>query len=100
MYLLKLLKLANRRPPPPPTKYYGSFAAAGSSPVAVDQHYFNLPWGGVRKSNLPYALEPENDGSLNYDDPDSTSYVPLCMWGDDEPGKCCEENVIAFIIIW
>ena len=46
----------------------------------------NIPWSGVRPSNLPFALEPETDGTLNYEDPSTVDYCPICAWGDDEPG--------------
>jgi len=56
-------------------------------PEHVDQTYFNLPWSGVRRSNLPFLLEPNKDtGVLSYDDPDTVDYCPLCNWGDDQPG--------------
>ena len=55
--------------------------------ILLDQTYFNLPWSGVRPSNLPYALEPETDGTLNYEDPSTVDYCPICAWGgNDEPG--------------
>jgi len=57
------------------------------APEHVDQTYFNFPWSGVRRSNLPYALEPDKDtGELSYDDPDTVHYCPLCGWGNDQPG--------------
>eukprot|EP00574_Skeletonema_japonicum_P013027 CAMPEP_0201715774 /NCGR_PEP_ID=MMETSP0593-20130828/1885_1 /ASSEMBLY_ACC=CAM_ASM_000672 /TAXON_ID=267983 /ORGANISM="Skeletonema japonicum, Strain CCMP2506" /LENGTH=758 /DNA_ID=CAMNT_0048205371 /DNA_START=26 /DNA_END=2299 /DNA_ORIENTATION=+ len=57
------------------------------APELTDQTYFNLPWSGVRRSNLPFALEPNKDtGELSYDDPDTVDYCPLCPWGNDEVG--------------
>ena len=46
----------------------------------------NITLVGVRPSNLPFALEPETDGTLNYEDPSTVDYCPICAWGDDEPG--------------
>jgi hypothetical protein len=65
-----------------------SFAPENAvAPELVDQTYFNVPWTGVRRSNLPYALEPDKDtGELSYDDPDTVHYCPLCPWGQDAPG--------------
>ena len=56
-------------------------------PELVDQTYFNTPWSGVRRSNLPFALEPDYaSGALRYLNPDSVDYCPLCGWGSDDPG--------------
>eukprot|EP00584_Thalassiosira_punctigera_P005954 CAMPEP_0172540772 /NCGR_PEP_ID=MMETSP1067-20121228/11704_1 /TAXON_ID=265564 ORGANISM="Thalassiosira punctigera, Strain Tpunct2005C2" /NCGR_SAMPLE_ID=MMETSP1067 /ASSEMBLY_ACC=CAM_ASM_000444 /LENGTH=776 /DNA_ID=CAMNT_0013326685 /DNA_START=99 /DNA_END=2425 /DNA_ORIENTATION=+ len=50
----------------------------------VDQTYFNVGWGGVRSSTLPFALEPNPaDGTLSYDDPDTVDYLELRPWGYD-----------------
>lgn len=65
-----------------------SFAPENAvAPELVDQTYFNTPWTGVRRSNLPFALEPNKDtGELSYDNPDTVDYCPLCPWGSDEYG--------------
>lgn len=64
-----------------------SFAPEGSSSVDADLGYFNVPWSGVRRSNLPFVLEPNPvTGQLSFDDPDTVDYCPLCPWGNDEPG--------------
>ena len=53
----------------------------------ADLGYFNVPWSGVRRSNLPFVLEPNPvTGQLSFDDPDTVDYCPLCPWGNDEPG--------------
>jgi hypothetical protein len=77
-----------------------SFAPVGSSPTLTDQNYFNVPWSGVRPSNLPFALEPNPiTGDLSYDDPDTVDYCPLCGWGNghDDPGgaqgRCARANL-------
>ncbi|KAL7428176.1 hypothetical protein ACHAXM_001314, partial [Skeletonema potamos] len=71
------------------TEMLYNFAPVGSSPTLTDQNYFNVPWSGVRPSNLPFALEPNPiTGDLSYDDPDTVDYCPLCGWGNghDDPG--------------
>lgn len=38
-------------------------------------------------SSLPYALEPDpTTGNLPYTDPNNVRNLPLCRWGNDEPG--------------
>jgi len=55
-----------------------------STPLNVDQTYFNIGWGGVRSSSLPIALEPDfNSRTLAYTDPDAVNYLELCPWGAD-----------------
>jgi hypothetical protein len=78
-----------------------SFAPVDSSPTLTDQNYFNVPWSGVRPSNLPFTLEPSN-GDLSYDNPDTVDYCPLCGWGGgdhDVPGgaqgRCARANLQA-----
>ena len=52
----------------------------------MNQDYFNVGWGGVRSSALPYALEAHPDtGDLSYSDPAAVDYLPLCSWGRDDP---------------
>ena len=71
-----------------PLSFIQSFAPENAvAPALVDQTYFNVPWTGVRRSNLPFALEPDRyTGELSYDDPDTVDYCPLCPWGQDAPG--------------
>lgn len=70
---------------------YPSFAdpSSGVAPTEVDYTYFNVGWGGVRSSNLPYALEPgkNDDDVLDYSDPTNLDVLPLCYWGGgrDDP---------------
>jgi len=69
-----------------------------SSPHLIDQGYFNVPWSGVRPSNLPIALEPDPlSGELSYEDPDTVDYCPMCGWGLDEQGgaqgRCARDNL-------
>ena len=52
-----------------------------STPLNTHLDYFNVGWGGVRSSNLPYPLEPNSAGDLNYENPDNTSILPVCKWG-------------------
>ncbi len=55
----------------------------------MDQTFFDVAWGGVRSSSLPYALEPnQTTGTLNYANVNEVDYLPLCPWGggNDEPG--------------
>ena len=63
---------------------------SGVAPTEVDYTYFNVGWGGVRSSNLPYALEPgkNDDDVLDYSDPTNLDVLPLCYWGGgrDAPG--------------
>jgi len=55
-----------------------------STTTNVDQTYFNVGWGGVRSSSLPYALEPDpTAGTLSYDDVNDVDYLPICKWGSD-----------------
>eukprot|EP00986_Skeletonema_menzelii_P001282 scaffold338_cov155-Skeletonema_menzelii.AAC.16 len=69
------------------TEMLYNFAPTGTSPTIVDQNYFNLPWGGVRASTLPHALEPDaTTGELSYEDPNTIDYCPLCPWGSDQAG--------------
>eukprot|EP00581_Thalassiosira_minuscula_P014784 CAMPEP_0183721232 /NCGR_PEP_ID=MMETSP0737-20130205/13573_1 /TAXON_ID=385413 /ORGANISM="Thalassiosira miniscula, Strain CCMP1093" /LENGTH=1108 /DNA_ID=CAMNT_0025951205 /DNA_START=33 /DNA_END=3360 /DNA_ORIENTATION=- len=59
-----------------------------STSTNIDQRYFNVGWGGVRASTLPFALEPNpTDGSLDYADPDNVDFLYLCNWGLDDPNK-------------
>ena len=54
----------------------------------MNNNYFNVGWGGVRSSTLPYALEPSPDtGHLTYADPAAVDYLPLCPWNNDDPDK-------------
>ena len=55
-----------------------------SAQSKVNQNYFNVGWGGVRSSTLPYALEPTT-GSLEYADPDTVAPLSLCPMGADDP---------------
>ena len=80
------------------TEMIHNFAPEGSDPNKVDQTYFNLPWSGVRRSSLPFALEPNpSTGTLSYQDPDTVDYCPLCNWGNDAPGgpqgRCAREDL-------
>eukprot|EP00573_Skeletonema_grethae_P002718 CAMPEP_0201686088 /NCGR_PEP_ID=MMETSP0578-20130828/653_1 /ASSEMBLY_ACC=CAM_ASM_000663 /TAXON_ID=267565 /ORGANISM="Skeletonema grethea, Strain CCMP 1804" /LENGTH=955 /DNA_ID=CAMNT_0048170085 /DNA_START=103 /DNA_END=2970 /DNA_ORIENTATION=+ len=80
------------------TEMIYNFAPAGSSPHLIDQSYFNVPWSGVRASNLPIALEPDpTTGELSYEDPDTVDYCPLCGWGNDQPegpqGRCARADL-------
>ena len=65
-----------------------SFANPLTSNTEVDQDYFNIIWGGVRPSNLLFALEPKNN-ALDYGNPSNVNnvdYMELCPWsgGDAE----------------
>jgi hypothetical protein len=56
-----------------------------STATNVDQTYFNVGWGGVRSSTLPFALEPNpTTGTLDYTDVNTVDYLPLCKWGDGD----------------
>ena len=70
-----------------------SFAdPANAVSLDVDQTYFNVGWGGIRASSLPYALEPDRDsGSLGYADVNAVDYIKLCGWGNDGPGAEANE---------
>lgn len=51
----------------------------------VDQTFFNVGWGGVRSSSLPYAIEPIN-GTLDYgssSDINNVNFLDLCPWGTE-----------------
>lgn len=54
-----------------------------SNPNLVDQNYFNVGWGGVRSSSLPYALEADPaTGAFAYDfNGVMNHYLKLCTWG-------------------
>lgn len=58
----------------------------------VDQTYFNVGWGGVRSSKLPYSLEPTND-ILSYGDVNNVDYLPLCGWGAEPEGRQSISNI-------
>ncbi|KAL7547612.1 hypothetical protein ACHAWF_010891 [Thalassiosira exigua] len=54
--------------------------AEGGLNTAYD--FFNVPWAGIRPSNLPYALEPNAEtGTMSYDDPNDVDYLNLCRFG-------------------
>ncbi|KAL7554862.1 hypothetical protein ACHAWF_018423 [Thalassiosira exigua] len=53
----------------------------------VDLTYFNVAWSAVRPSNLPYALEPDAGGTLDYADVNDVPYLPLCRWGTDDAAQ-------------
>ncbi|KAL7443404.1 hypothetical protein ACHAXH_007319 [Discostella pseudostelligera] len=58
-----------------------------STALNVDQTFFDVAWGGVRSSSLPYALKPNpSTGTLNYADVNNVDYLPTCLWGNDAPG--------------
>ena len=56
-----------------------------ASDTTVDQNYFNVGWGGVRLSRLPFALEANSSGggstdSLDFADPDNVDIMGQCAW--------------------
>jgi hypothetical protein len=53
------------------TQTLQNFAPSGSVGSEVNQNYFNFPWGGVRPSILPVAIEPDpSDGTFEIANPD------------------------------
>lgn len=73
-----------------------SFAKPGEGSAQHNQNYFNVGWGGVRSSNLPFALEPrrfpETNGEhlFEYENPNTVRYLPLCPWGSNPTGPMSE----------
>ena len=57
----------------------------------VDQKYFNVPWSGVRPSNLPNALEPRarsiSSTTLSYFPPNNVDILSLKGWGGDDKNE-------------
>ena len=57
----------------------------------VDQKYFNVPWSGVRPSNLPNALEPRarsiSSTTLSYFPPNNVDILSLKGWGGDDKNQ-------------
>ena len=68
------------------TQTLQNFAPSGSVGSEVNQNYFNFPWGGVRPSILPVAIEPDpSDGTFEIANPDLVDgIVPIHAWGSNE----------------
>ena len=70
---------------------WGTFIVTLFSFAPDNQHnhnYFNVGWGGVRPSNLPYALEASNlTESLNYDNVDTIKYLDINRWGSTDESQ-------------
>jgi hypothetical protein len=56
-----------------------------STALNVDQTFFDVAWGGVRSSSLPYVLEPRkitDTFTFNYANVNEVNCLPLCPWGE------------------
>jgi hypothetical protein len=59
-----------------------------------DLNHFNVGWGGVRPSKLPFVLEPTTADALIYDNANTVDVLPLCLWsGDDYRGRAEPKNL-------
>jgi len=57
-------------------------ASTGEGGLNVDYDFFNVPWAGVRPSNLPYALEPDGaTDSISFDAPNNVDFLYQCRFG-------------------
>jgi len=75
-----------------------NFAPDDSTSSDVLYDYFNVGWGGVRSSSLPYAMEsnPQNeDDSLYFGHPAEVDYVPLCAWSQEDEGRQVPTDISA-----
>jgi hypothetical protein len=49
-----------------------------------DPTFFDVGWGGIRPSTLPYALEPlTSANTLTFNNVNAVDSLPLCKWGND-----------------
>ena len=49
-----------------------------------DPTFFDVGWGGIRPSALPYALEPlATADTLTFNNVNTVDNLPLCKWGND-----------------
>ena len=68
-----------------------------NDPLAIpenDLNHFNVNWGGVRSSKLPYALEPSAADTLDFDDVNAVGNLPICPWtGPAQRGRAEPKNL-------
>jgi len=98
------------------TQAMHNFADVASG-TSVDQNYFNVGWGGVRASRLPFALEASSSsgsstGSLDFSDPDYVDTMGQCPWQvshlspgqttdlDDTPGYTGKPGRKTTNVVW
>jgi hypothetical protein len=62
--------------------------------VKSDLNHFNVGWGGVRPSKLPFVLEPNTADALIFENANTVDVLPLCLWsGSDPRGRAEPKNL-------